>query len=152
MRYLLRMSLFILAISGLFSGHVLAWEHWGGDGGGTRFSTLDQITPANVTNLVRAFEYHTGDLANRPPAAMARTKFEATPLFVEDSLVFCTPFNEVIALDPGTGEECHQSDHRHEEGTRGLPRVEVDACRARDRAHRRTSNVTCLITLGSNGR
>jgi quinoprotein glucose dehydrogenase len=105
MRHLLRMSVFILAISGLFSGHVLAWEHWGGDGGGTRFSTLDQITPANVTNLVRAFEYHTGDLANRPPAAMARTKFEATPLFVEESLIFCTPFNEVIALDPGMGDQ-----------------------------------------------
>jgi quinoprotein glucose dehydrogenase len=34
---------------------------------------------------------------------MARTKFEATPLFVEDSLILCSPFNEVIALDPGTG-------------------------------------------------
>ena len=34
---------------------------------------------------------------------MKRTKFEATPLFVEDSLIFCSPFNEVIALDPGTG-------------------------------------------------
>ena len=41
----------------------------------------------------------------RPPAAMARTKFEATPLFVEDSLIFCSPFNEVIALDPGTGAQ-----------------------------------------------
>jgi quinoprotein glucose dehydrogenase len=81
----------------------LAWEHWGGDQGGTRFSGLDQITPANVGRLVRAFEFHTGDLDRRPPAVMARTKFEATALFVEDSLIFCTPFNEVIALDPGTG-------------------------------------------------
>ncbi len=36
---------------------------------------------------------------------MARTKFEATQLFVEDSLILCTPFNEVIALDPGTGTQ-----------------------------------------------
>ncbi len=36
---------------------------------------------------------------------MARTKFQATPLFVEDSLIFCSPFNEVIALDPGTGAQ-----------------------------------------------
>ena len=28
-----------------------------------------------------------------------------TPILVDDSLVFCTPFNEVIALDPGTGTE-----------------------------------------------
>ena len=82
-----------------------AWDHWGGDQGGTRYSALDQITPANVDNLVHAWEFHTGDLQNRPPNAMARTKFEATPLFVEDSLILCSPFNEVIALDPGTGQQ-----------------------------------------------
>ena len=89
----------------LAAAPALAWDHWGGDAGGTRFSTLTQITPANVGNLVRAWEYRTGDLQSRPPAAMTRTKFEATPLLVEDSLVFCSPFNEVIALDPGTGAQ-----------------------------------------------
>jgi quinoprotein glucose dehydrogenase len=54
---------------------------------------------------VPAFEFHTGDLAIRNPALMARTKFEATPVLVEDSLIFCTPFNEVIALDPATGAQ-----------------------------------------------
>jgi quinoprotein glucose dehydrogenase len=83
----------------------LGWEHWGGDAGGMRFAPLDQITPGNVDRLVRAWDYRTGDLDNRPPAVMARTKFEATPLLVEDSLIFCTPFNEVIALDPGTGAQ-----------------------------------------------
>lgn len=80
-----------------------AWESWGGDAGGSRFSPLRQITPDNVGQLVRAFEYRTGDLPARSPELMRRTKFEATPLFVEDSLIFCSPFNEVIALDPGTG-------------------------------------------------
>src|SRR6516164_6454861 len=74
----------------------IAWEHWGGDQGGTRFSTLSQITPLNVDNLVGAWGFHTGDMQSRPPAAMARTKFEATPLFVADSLILCSPFNEVI--------------------------------------------------------
>ena len=83
----------------------LGWDTWGGDAGGTRFSKLDQITPANVTSLVRAWDYRTGDLESRPPEAMKRTKFEATPLFVEDSLILCSPFNEVIALDPGTGAQ-----------------------------------------------
>jgi quinoprotein glucose dehydrogenase len=97
-------------LSGLFTALLLAanapafgWDHWGADPGGSRFSKLDQITPANVGNLVRAFVFHTGDLQARPPALMARTKFEATPLLVEDSLIFCSPFNEVIALDPRTG-------------------------------------------------
>ena len=100
-----RLVLTGLMLACLAAQPVLAWEHWGGDAGGTRFSALAQITPANVNNLVRAWEFHTGDLEARPPAAMARSKFEATPLFVEDSLVFCTPFNEVVALDPGTGAQ-----------------------------------------------
>jgi quinoprotein glucose dehydrogenase len=96
----------------------LAWEHWGGDRGGTRFSPLAQITPANVGNLVRAWEFRTGDLKARPPAAMARTKFEATPLFVENSLVFCSPFNEVIAVDPGTGAQKWRYDPKISTGQR----------------------------------
>jgi quinoprotein glucose dehydrogenase len=88
---------------GCVSSLALAWEHWGGDRGGTRFSPLTQITPDNVGNLVRAWEFRTGDLDSRAPEVMKRTKFQATPLFVEDSLIFCTPFNEVIALDPGSG-------------------------------------------------
>lgn len=82
-----------------------AWEHWGGDSGGSRFSPLNQITPDNVGNLVRAWEFRTGDLDTRAPEIMKRTKFQATPLLVEDSLVFCSPFNEVIALDPGSGAQ-----------------------------------------------
>ena len=93
----------LLALLLLAAPPASAWEHWGGDRGGQRFSPLAQITPANVGNLMRAWEFHTGDLESRPPEAMARTKFEATPLFVEDSLILCSPFNEVIALDPGTG-------------------------------------------------
>lgn len=101
MRMLPRLFALLLFVSAPAFG----WEYWGGDAGGTRFSALNQITPANVDNLVPAWQFHTGDLGSRPPAAMARTKFEATPLFVEDSLILCSPFNEVIALDPGTGEQ-----------------------------------------------
>src|SRR5215471_7061484 len=95
----------LLAFLLLAAAPAFGWDHWGGDPGGQKFSPLKEITPDNVRNLVRAFEYHTGDLAARPPEVMKRTKFEATPLFVEDSLIFCTPFNEVIALDPGTGAQ-----------------------------------------------
>ena len=94
-----------LAAAALASPPASAWEHWGGDRGGTRFSALQQITPSNVNSLVRAWEFRTGDLARRDPKSMAWTKFEATPLFVAGHLVLCTPFNEVIALDPGTGAQ-----------------------------------------------
>ncbi|WP_082637767.1 pyrroloquinoline quinone-dependent dehydrogenase [Bradyrhizobium retamae] len=98
--------LFALIVAIFCAGNPLpasAWEHWGGDRGGSRFSPLAQITPDNVGSLVRAWEFRTGDLDRRPVEAMKRTKFQATPLLVEDSLIFCSPFNEVIALDPGSG-------------------------------------------------
>jgi quinoprotein glucose dehydrogenase len=95
----------MLAFLVLGAPTALAWEHWGGDRGGTRYSPLARITPANVERLVPAWEFRTGDLGRRGPALMARTKFQATPLLVADSLVLCTPFNEVVALDPGSGHE-----------------------------------------------
>jgi quinoprotein glucose dehydrogenase len=95
-----------------------AWEHWGGDRGGSRFSPLTQITPDNVGNLIRAWEFRTGDLDSRAPEVMKRTKFQATPLFVEDSLIFCTPFNEVIALDPGSGVQKWRYDPKISTGQR----------------------------------
>lgn len=93
----------IAAIAALFAVPVMAWEHWGGDAGGTRFSAHGQITPDNAPRLIEAWTFHTGDLVARTPQQLRRSKFEATPLLVEDSLIFCTPFNEVIALDPATG-------------------------------------------------
>jgi len=109
---------FLLAATLLTAAPALAWEYWGGDRGGMRFSPLDQVTPANVGRLVRAWEFHTGDLATRAPDIMKRTKFEATPLFVEDSLIVCTPFNEVIALDPGSGAQKWRYDPKISTGQR----------------------------------
>ena len=100
-----RLFVIFVCISTAVPTPAQAWEHWGGDRGGSRFSPLSQITPANVGNLIRAWEFRTGDLDRREPAVMKRTKFQATPLFVEDSLIFCSPFNEVIALDPGSGAQ-----------------------------------------------
>jgi len=108
MRDLLRLFATLL----LCVSPALAWEHWGGDRGGTRFSPLKEITRDNVGSLLRAWEFRTGDLDTRAPEVMKRTKFQATPLLVEDSLIFCSPFNEVIALDPGTGIQKWRYDPR----------------------------------------
>lgn len=85
------------------------WPYYGGDAGGHRFSTAAQITADNVDSLVIAWQFSTGDLQNKA-AGVSRSVAEATPLLVGDRLVFCTPFNEVIALDPGTGEELWRHD------------------------------------------
>lgn len=80
------------------------WSFYGADEGGSRYSGLAAISRENVRRLDRAWTFSTGDLAAKPEA-IRRSAGEATPILVEDSLVFCTPFNEVIALDPGTGAQ-----------------------------------------------
>jgi quinoprotein glucose dehydrogenase len=81
------------------------WAHYGGDAGGTRYSRAQQITPENVGRLIRAWTYRTGELRTRPRRILRQMKWEATPVLHGDSLYLCTPFNVVIALDPGTGRE-----------------------------------------------
>lgn len=78
------------------------WGHYGGDPGGNRYSALTQINQDNVTALEPAWTFSTGDMAEKPEA-MLRSASEATPILIDGRLIFCTPFNEVIALDAGTG-------------------------------------------------
>jgi quinoprotein glucose dehydrogenase len=86
------------------------WSDYGGDAGGTRYSTADQITPANVGELRRQWLYRTGDKAGRAAPLMRRVKFETTPILADGRLVLCSSFNEVIALDPRSGRELWRFD------------------------------------------
>lgn len=79
------------------------WPFYGGDAGGQRYSGAAQITPGNVAGLRMAWTFSTGDLATKG-AAMAHAAFENTPIVVGGRLYACSPFNEVFALDPGTGK------------------------------------------------
>jgi quinoprotein glucose dehydrogenase len=85
------------------------WPAFGGDAGARRYSAAGEITPANVRRLDRAWTFKTGH-ASYDPELIRRSKFEATPILAEDRLVLCTPFNVVIALDPGTGKEIWRHD------------------------------------------
>lgn len=87
------------------------WPHVGGDIGGRKSSTADQITPGNVHRLARAWSYSTGDSASAAKRGL-RWKFQATPILVANQLIFCTPFNDVISLDPGTGKQLWRYRHR----------------------------------------
>jgi quinoprotein glucose dehydrogenase len=77
------------------SGANTEWHHYGNDLGGTRFSPVAQITPDNVGQLKEAWRMQTGGIG---------MGFEATPLFVKDTLYVCTPTSVIIAIDPDTGE------------------------------------------------
>ena len=76
------------------------WPAYGGDQGGQRHSDARQITPGNVATLAEAWRYSTGDLAD---PAIRRAAFENTPILADGRLYVCSSFDNVIALDPGTG-------------------------------------------------
>jgi quinoprotein glucose dehydrogenase len=80
------------------------WPAYGGDAGGNRFSSASEITRENVARLEIAWTHRTGALEGRDDL-LRNTAFETTPILADGSLIFCTQFNQVIALDPGTGEE-----------------------------------------------
>ena len=80
------------------------WPAYGGDQGGARYSAAQQITPSNANQLQEAWRYRTGSLAAHPEEPR-RVSFQTTPILVEGTLVLCATFNEVMALDPATGEE-----------------------------------------------
>ena len=80
-----------------------SWPSYGNDPGGSRYSPLTQITRENVSRLKLAWTHRTGAL-DTPGNANRKSAFEATPILVDGTLYLSTPFNQVIALDPATGE------------------------------------------------
>ncbi len=82
-----------------------AWEAYGGDPGGMRFSPLTAIAPANVAGLEVAWVHHHGDVSDGTGEWKATSAFEVTPILADGRLFYCTPMNRVIALDPASGEE-----------------------------------------------
>jgi len=84
------------------------WQQASGDPGGSRYSDSVGITPENVEDLEIAWQIRTGEIEKRGPVAAAG-QFQATPILTPESagrsLVLCTPWNKVMALDPVTGEE-----------------------------------------------
>jgi quinoprotein glucose dehydrogenase len=78
------------------------WPVYGHDPGGAKFSSLKQINRVNVTQLKVAWTYRTGDLFD-PKLEKKEPAHEATPIYVDGTLYFDTPFGKVIALDPVSG-------------------------------------------------
>ncbi|MBV8818697.1 MAG: pyrroloquinoline quinone-dependent dehydrogenase [Acidobacteriaceae bacterium] len=86
-----------------------AWTHYGADASGTRYSALRQITPENISRLQVRWIYHTRALEPKSPSN-EKAAFEATPILVNGLLYLSTPFDQVIALNPETGEELWRFD------------------------------------------
>src|SRR2546426_10135206 len=69
------------------------WAYHQGDAGGTRYSTLTQISTSNVKSLKRAWTFHTGS-----------GRFASAPMVVDSVMYFSAP-NGVYAVNAVTGEQ-----------------------------------------------
>jgi quinoprotein glucose dehydrogenase len=76
------------------------WPMPGRDLGGTRYSPLTQITPANVNQLKVAWVYHM-----KPAGSTSLHSSEDQPLVVGPTMYVVTPYSRVVALDAATGHE-----------------------------------------------
>jgi quinoprotein glucose dehydrogenase len=76
------------------------WPMPGRDLGGTRYSPLTQITPANVNQLKVAWVYHM-----KPAGGTSLHPSEDQPLVVGPTMYVVTPYSRVVALDAATGHE-----------------------------------------------
>jgi quinoprotein glucose dehydrogenase len=77
------------------------WPAYGRDPGAIRYSPLDQINAKNVTQLQRAWTYHTTERGRA---------FETTPIVVDNVLYFSNQNEKIVALDPDTGKEIWKYD------------------------------------------
>jgi len=100
----------LLFAVGLNAAGAQEWPFLGGDAGGSRYSALTQIDRDNVGRLQVAWTYRTGEARKLEGIGFpVFHSLHATPILMPEaagrSLLLCTDFNRIIALDPGTGKE-----------------------------------------------
>jgi quinoprotein glucose dehydrogenase len=78
------------------------WPAYGGDAGGTRYSSLTQINAKNVSELQVAWTFRTGELG-QGVKDWNRSAFEATPILYNGTLYLTTSSTDVIAVDAARG-------------------------------------------------
>lgn len=74
------------------------WSAYLGDAGGSHYSSLAQLTPANVARLQPAWTFRAGD-------GTATSQIQCNPLIVDGVLYGTSPQLKLFALDAATGRE-----------------------------------------------
>lgn len=74
----------------------LTWHRSHGDNGGTRYSALDQINRANVTNLQVRWIYRSGD---------GKDNIQCNPIIVDGVMFAPTPGKFLVAVNAENGKE-----------------------------------------------
>lgn len=75
------------------------WPVYLGSKGSAQYSSLDQINKRNIGNLKLAWEFRTGDLADR-----GNTQIQCNPLVINGILFGTSPSLKAFSLDAATGE------------------------------------------------
>ena len=74
------------------------WRYQGSDAGSTRYSALDQVTPANFETLKEAWRFNPQDVVGPMTA-------RATPSYVGGKLLSVAgPRRHVVSMDPTSGK------------------------------------------------
>lgn len=81
------------------------WPSYGGGPNADRFSPLREINRDTVQQLEVAWTHRSGDFSSGEDGDWSFTSLQVTPIAVNDTLYYCTPFGRVFALDPITGAE-----------------------------------------------
>lgn len=79
------------------------WDNYANNPEAERFVALDQINRGNVGNLEVAWVYRHGDLPISPNAGGFED--QGTPLQIGNTLYFCTPKNNIVAVDATSGKQ-----------------------------------------------
>ena len=79
------------------------WPAYGGSGT-DRFSPLSEINVDTIKELEIAWRHDSGDVSTGE-GDWSFTSLQVTPIAVNNTLYYCTPFGRVFALDPQTGKE-----------------------------------------------
>ncbi|MBM62724.1 MAG: pyrroloquinoline quinone-dependent dehydrogenase [Acidobacteria bacterium] len=86
------------------------WRSYGGDQGGTKYSSLTEIDATNFQQLEIAWRWQSADgsldlesLREREPRTSIRG-FQVTPLMVSGRLFLSTAMYQAAAIDAGTGQ------------------------------------------------
>jgi len=91
------------------------WPHYAGDQAATHYSPLTQINASNVASLAVQWEWKPGEKV-MPQFGTRPGAFQNTPLMIDGVLYVSTMYNEVAALDAGSGKELWRYDPKAYEG------------------------------------
>ena len=99
----------VLAAQGPSSSRQVEWLYYGGDPGGTKYSTLTDIGLENIQRLQPVWQWKHWETALEEYGTSPGF-FEGTPLMIDGVLYVTTPYNSIAALDAETGKELWRFD------------------------------------------